>query len=93
MASDPFKSLRSFRLPSGRTGRLYALPALEQSGLGKISRLPVSLRIVLESVLRNCDGVKVGEAHVRQLAAWRPKAPRTAEPRGCELLSGRARGA
>ncbi|MCC7270076.1 MAG: aconitate hydratase AcnA, partial [Rhodocyclaceae bacterium] len=79
MASDPFKSLRSFRLPSGRTGRLYALPALEQSGLGKISRLPVSLRIVLESVLRNCDGVKVGEAHVRQLAAWRPKAPRTAE--------------
>ena len=79
MTSDPFKSLRSFRLPSGRTGRLYALPALEQSGLGKISRLPVSLRIVLESVLRNCDGVKVGEAHVRQLAAWRPKAPRTAE--------------
>ena len=79
MTSDPFKSLRSFRLPSGRTGRLYALPALEQAGLGKISRLPVSIRIVLESVLRNCDGVKVAEAHVRELAAWQPNAPRTAE--------------
>ncbi|MBK7135263.1 MAG: aconitate hydratase [Rhodocyclales bacterium] len=79
MASDPFKTLRSFRLPDGKTGKLHSLPALEQAGLGNISRLPVSIRIVLESVLRNCDGVKVGEAHVRQLAAWQPNAPRTAE--------------
>ena len=79
MASDPFKTLRSFRLPDGKTGKLHSLPALEQAGLGKVSRLPVSIRIVLESVLRNCDGVKVGEAHVRQLAAWQPNAPRTAE--------------
>ena len=79
MASDPFKTLRSFRLPDGKTGRLHSLPALEQAGLGRVSRLPVSIRIVLESVLRNCDGVKVGEAHVRQLAAWQPNAPRTAE--------------
>jgi aconitate hydratase len=79
MASDPFKTLRSFRLPDGGTGRLHSLPALEQAGLGRISRLPVSLRIVLESVLRNCDGVRASEAHVRALAAWRPDAPRTAE--------------
>ena len=79
MASDPFKTLRSFRLPDGKTGRLHSLPALEQAGLGRVSRLPVSIRIVLESVLRNCDGVKVGEAHVRQLAAWQPNATRTAE--------------
>ncbi len=79
MASDPFKTLRTFRLSSGQSGRLHALPVLEQAGLGKISRLPVSLRIVLESVLRNCDGVKVGEEHVRQLAAWQPNAARTAE--------------
>ena len=79
MASDPFKTLRSFRLPDGKTGRLHSLPALEQAGLGRVSRLPVSIRIVLESVLRNCDGVKVGEAHVRQLAAWQPNAPRSDE--------------
>ncbi len=79
MASDPFNSLRSFRSPTGRSGKIHALHALEEAGLGRISRLPVSIRIVLESVLRNCDGVKVSEAHVRALAAWRPNALRTAE--------------
>ncbi|HMM55430.1 MAG TPA: aconitate hydratase AcnA [Candidatus Desulfobacillus sp.] len=79
MTRDPFKTLRSFRLPGGRSGRLHSLTALEQAGLGRISRLPVSIRIVLESVLRNCDGVKVHESHVRELAAWQPKAARTAE--------------
>jgi aconitate hydratase len=79
MANDPFKTLRSFRLPDGKSGRLHSLPALEQAGLGTISRLPVSIRIVLESVLRNCDGVKVAESHVRALAAWKPNAPRAAE--------------
>ena len=57
----------------------YSLPALEAAGLGKISRLPVSLRIVLEAVLRNCDGKSVTEDHVRQLAAWQPNAPRLEE--------------
>ena len=47
--------------------------------LFRSSRLPVSIRIVLESVLRNCDGKKVTEEHVRQLAAWKPNAPRTEE--------------
>src|SRR6185503_16555734 len=56
-----------------------SLPALEQAGVGKISRLPVSIRIVLESVLRNCDGKKVTEEHVRQLANWAPTATRTNE--------------
>ena len=55
------------------------MPALEAAGIGKISRLPVSIRIVLESVLRNCDGKKVTEAHVRQLANWKPNAARTDE--------------
>src|SRR5690606_33221993 len=44
-----------------------------------IQRLPVSIRIVLESVLRNCDGKKITEKHVRQLAAWKPRAKRTSE--------------
>ncbi len=59
--------------------RFHSLPALEASGAGKISRLPVSLRIVLESLLRHCDGNKVTAAHVRALANWQPNAPRSEE--------------
>ncbi len=79
MTHNLFNTRQSFTLASGRQGTLYSLPALEAAGVGKISRLPVSIRIVLESVLRNCDGKKVTEAHVRQLANWQPNAPRTAE--------------
>ena len=74
-----FNTRLSFRLASGKQGILYSLPALESAGIGKISRLPVSIRIVLESVLRNCDGKKVTEQHVRQLANWQPNAVRTEE--------------
>ena len=77
--NNPFDSLRSFDPGNGRPGHFYSLPALEQAGLGKISRLPVSLRVVLESVLRNCDGKKVTEQNVRALAAWQPQAARTEE--------------
>ncbi len=79
MQHDPFHALQEFSPGAGQTGRLYSLAALERAGLGKVSRLPVSMRIVLESVLRHCDGKKVTEEHVKQLAAWRPNAPRTAE--------------
>ena len=79
MKHDPFGCLRDLSTETGITGRYYALPALETAGLGRISRLPVSLRLVLESVLRNCDGRKVAEAHVRELAGWVPNAPRTQE--------------
>jgi aconitate hydratase len=74
-----FKSLETFDAGHGKQGRFYSLPALERAGLGAISRLPVSIRIVLESVLRNVDGKKVTEANVRQLAAWKAHAPRTDE--------------
>ncbi len=74
-----FDSLVPLDLGNGKTGRICSLPALEKAGLGAISRLPVSLRIVLESVLRNCDGRKVTEKNVRTLAAWQPKAARTEE--------------
>ena len=74
-----FNTRQNFKLASGKQGTLYSLPALETAGLGRISRLPVSIRIVLESVLRNCDGKKVTEAHVRQLASWQPNAARTEE--------------
>jgi aconitate hydratase len=74
-----FDSLQEFDLGQGGKGRYYSLPALEEAGLGAISRLPVSIRLVLESVLRNCDGKKVSEANVRELARWQPKAARTQE--------------
>ncbi len=79
MSHDPFKALRVFKLASGKTGKYYALAALEEAGLGKVSRLPVSLRIVLESLLRNCDGKRITESHVKALTAWQPAASRTAE--------------
>ncbi|WP_435751120.1 aconitate hydratase AcnA [Thauera sp. AutoDN2] len=74
-----FDSLKTLDSPKGKVLQYYALPALEAAGIGPISRLPVSIRIVLESVLRNCDGQKVTEAHVRELANWQPTAQRTAE--------------
>src|SRR6201988_1288897 len=79
MTHNLFNSLQEFRTASGKSGRFYSLPALEKAGVGRISRLPVSIRIVLESVLRNCDGKKVTEEHVRQLAAWSPNAARVDE--------------
>ncbi|MFZ5524961.1 MAG: aconitate hydratase [Pseudomonadota bacterium] len=79
MQHNLFNARKTFELASGKPGTLYSLPALEAAGLGNISRLPVSIRIVLESVLRNCDGKKVTEQHVRQLAGWKPNAARTEE--------------
>src|SRR6516164_2387794 len=67
---DPASTIRSFDAGAGKKGNLYSLPALEQAGVGKVSRLPVSIRIVLESVLRNYDGSKITEEHVKQLANW-----------------------
>ncbi len=74
-----FDSLKTLPTSTGSTLEYYALPALEAAGVGKISRLPVSIRIVLEAVLRHCDGKKVTEGHVRELANWQPVAERSAE--------------
>ena len=76
---DEFKTLRKFDAGKGREGFLYSLPTLEEQGIGKISRLPVSIRIVLESVLRSCDGKKVRRKDVETLAKWNAKAPANAE--------------
>jgi len=77
--SNHFGPLQSLDLGSGKKGWFHSLPDLERAGIGKISRLPVSIRLVLESVLRNCDGKKVTEANVRALAGWQPNAERTEE--------------
>src|SRR3989454_723067 len=76
---DEFNTLTKFDAGNGREGFLYSLPALEEQGIEKISRLPVSIRIVLESVLRNCDGKKVRRKDVETLANWNAKSPANAE--------------
>ena len=69
---------RSFRIGTQASGQFCSLPELAKT-YPNVNRLPVSLRIVLESVLRNCDGKKVTEEHVRQLASWEPTGARTDE--------------
>jgi aconitate hydratase len=71
-------TLKTFKAGGGNTGKFYSLPALAEQ-YPKVARLPVSMRIVLESVLRNCDGGKVTGEHVQQVANWLPHAERTDE--------------
>lgn len=78
MSHNLFNSLQTFQY-DGKTGRYYSLPALEKAGVGKVSRLPRSLRVVLESALRNYDGRKITEAHLKGLANWKPTGKRTDE--------------
>jgi len=77
-AHDFAATRKTFRTASGKEGQFYSLPALARQ-FPSIERLPVSMRIVLESVLRNCDGNKVTAEHVAQVARWQPNAPRTDE--------------
>ncbi len=79
MPHNTFSTLQDFKLASGKSGKLYSLPALGRALGARLERLPVSIRVVLESVLRNCDGKKVTEEHVRQLAGWKPNAARVDE--------------
>jgi len=78
MAHDPFKTLKSFKIGS-QTGKYHSLPALGKALGVDVQRLPVAIRIVLESVLRHCDGDRITEEHVRQLACWAPNAKREQE--------------
>src|SRR5437867_10317767 len=78
-ATNLFNTRQTFDLGSGGEGEFYSLPQLEKAGIGPVSKLPVSIRLVLESVLRNCDGKRVSEAAVRALANWKPNEPRTEE--------------
>ena len=69
-ASHAFaKNLKSFKTASGKSGKFYSLPALAKQ-FPNITRLPISLRIVLESVLRNCDGKRVTAQHIAELARY-----------------------
>ena len=78
MPNTPFNTLQTFQLGE-KQARFHSLPALGRELGIDLQRLPVSIRIVLESVLRNCDGRKITEKHVRELAGWKPNDPRTSE--------------
>jgi len=77
--NDEFKTLQKFDAGNEREGFFHSLPELERQGIGRISRLPISIRIVLESVLRNCDGKKVRGKDVETLARWDAKKPANEE--------------
>ncbi len=79
MSHNQFNNLKNLTLPKGGKIKFYSLPALEEMGFGKISRLPVCIRIVLESIVRNYDDKKITDTHVKQLAGWKPNAARTDE--------------
>jgi aconitate hydratase len=79
MPHNTFDTLDTFKTGGGASGQFYSLPKLEAAGVGPVSKLPVSIRIVLESVLRNIDGKKISEKDVRTLANWGATAERTDE--------------
>ena len=80
MTHELYGTRQTFTTGSGSDGIFYSLPELERQGIGKISRLPISLRVVLESVLRNFDGgKKVSEDNIRALASWAPNEDRSNE--------------
>ncbi|MFO1162232.1 MAG: aconitate hydratase AcnA [Reyranellaceae bacterium] len=76
--TNPFaaSALRTIDLPGVGSVRTFSL---EKAGLGRIARLPVVLRVILESLLRHCDGRRITEGQVRALAGWQPDAPRSEE--------------
>ncbi|HST24021.1 MAG TPA: aconitase family protein, partial [Blastocatellia bacterium] len=79
MTHNLFNSLQTFNVTADKTGKFYSLPQLEKEGVGPVSKLPVSIRIVLESILRNYDGKRITEENVRQLANWGANDERTEE--------------
>jgi aconitate hydratase len=79
MPHNLFNSLQTFAPTTGKTGQFYSLPQLEKEGVAQASKLPISIRVVLESVLRNYDGEKITEDDVRAIAGWQPHAERTEE--------------
>ena len=72
--TDPFGSRDTFRAPQGQLG-IYRLGKLEKDGIAPVSKLPFSIRVLLEAVLRNCDGYQVSEADVVNLAQWNAAKP------------------
>src|SRR6185312_17462508 len=78
LKSDPFQARDTFDTGAGKAG-IYRLSKLQDAGLGNITALPYSIRVLLESLLRNCDGYAVTEADVKALAGWQAASPAQVE--------------
>ena len=78
LKTDPFKARDTFETGGGKAG-IYRLSKLQDAGLGNIAALPYSIRVLLESLLRNCDGYAVTEDDVKNLAGWKAAAPAQVE--------------
>ena len=78
--SDPFEAHRTLTTESAGSVSYYALSRLEETGVAELSRLPFSIKILLESLLRNCDGFAITEDHIKSLANWRPRGDRVEIP-------------
>ena len=76
--SDLLGARAKFDTGSG-TAYYYRLQKLEEDGLGVVSRLPFSIKVLLEAVLRKCDGYVVTQGDVRDLAAWNAESPNRVE--------------
>ena len=74
MSSDPFSVRDQFETGDGKA-TIYRLSKLQDAGFGQIDRMPFSIRVLLESVLRNCDGFSISESDVEHLAAWNAASP------------------
>ncbi len=74
---DPFNARDTFDTGAGPAG-IYRLTRLEDAGLMRLGALPYSIRVLLEAVLRNCDGYEVTETDVKNLAFWNPHKARQA---------------
>lgn len=75
---DPFGARDVFSTSEGDLG-IYRIRKLQEAGLGDIDKLPFSIRVLLESVLRNCDGYIVSEDDVKTLAGWKAESPAPSE--------------
>lgn len=76
---NPSQLHHAFTLSNGKTLKYCSLPALKNIGIDSVSRLPISIRIILESLIRNTDDHRITFEHVQQLANWQPNAPRNEE--------------
>lgn len=76
---DPTELHHAFTLSNGKTLKYCSLPALKNIGIDSVSRLPISIRIILESLIRNADNQRITLEHIQQLAHWQPNAPRNEE--------------
>ena len=76
---EPKKLHHAFTLSNGKTLKYCSLPALKDIGIESVSRLPISIRIILESLIRNADNQRITLEHIQQLANWQPNAPRNEE--------------